>query len=178
MSIPRKIRDIANTLVVDSIENKSVVSMIKDIKSVNSTFKQSKNLAIDLQNQNVPFELRQNALFDSLKDEVDGFLIKALLELQRLRLLEDIEQFTSIVIELARIKADHYDATVYSTVELTASDTKQIEKIMQNKFKGTISLDKKIDNSILGGLIIETGDWRFDASLKGQINQLKEHLSA
>lgn len=56
--------------------------------------------------------------------------------------------------------------------KLTAAQEKRIHKI----FGSEKEIQVEIDESILGGIIIETEDKYFDGSLTGQLKRLKRHI--
>jgi F-type H+-transporting ATPase subunit delta len=178
MSVPRNIREVANALVAVAAENHTVSRALADLKTVEAAFAANPDLAILLQDQGIPFSDRQEALRKALADDIHIYVINALSELQQMRMLEELETFLNTVVEYARTKADHVDAVVYSAVKLTGEEKARIEKALHDRFRGSVSLQERLDHGIQGGLIIEAGDWRFDGSIKGQISLLKQALSA
>ncbi len=63
-------------------------------------------------------------------------------------------------------------ATIKSARELSDSTIEEIKKFLS--LKGEVKT--KIDEKILGGTVVEVGNKIFDASLKTQINKLKQQL--
>jgi len=68
-------------------------------------------------------------------------------------------------------------AFVTTTVPLTPSLEKkilaQVEKITTNK----ITLENKIDESIIGGFILRIGDLQYNASIFNKLNNLKREFT-
>jgi F-type H+-transporting ATPase subunit delta len=54
--------------------------------------------------------------------------------------------------------------------------TSEMKKILEKDFGENIHITEKIDESILGGIIIKTNNTIYDASIKASINQLKNTL--
>ncbi|MFH1620862.1 MAG: ATP synthase F1 subunit delta [Patescibacteria group bacterium] len=178
MSLPRQIREVSRALIEVATEKGVVAEVILNLKQVNSALLTSPDIAVSLQDQSVPLIERQEALQTALKDAVHIFVKNALLELQRLQLLNHLSSFTEAATSYAKSLTDYQDAVIYSAVKLEEEEKKRIKKILNKKFGGEVGFEERLEPGILGGLIIEAGDWRFDSSLKEQINQLKQHISA
>ncbi len=131
-----------------------------------------------LQNQNLVLKERQIAMQEALKNNVHVFVINALLELQRLQLLNKLNSFTEASVGFAASLFGHYDAVIYSAVKLEEHEKNKIKKILEKKFGNKMGFEERVKPEILGGLIVEVGGWRFDDSLKEHASQLKQHLSA
>ncbi|CAN5283945.1 hypothetical protein BH10PAT2_BH10PAT2_3960 [soil metagenome] len=63
---------------------------------------------------------------------------------------------------------------VTTSVEPTAAQLEEIKKAVVKKYGKDISLESKIDSSILGGVQITIGSRQLDGSLKGKLNQIRK----
>lgn len=72
----------------------------------------------------------------------------------------------------ARKQEGEEDVTVISAFPLTQEIIKEIKK----KFGEKITLNHEEDTTLLGGLIIKTEDKIFDASLRGQLQKMREQI--
>jgi F0F1-type ATP synthase delta subunit len=95
-----------------------------------------------------------------------------------MKALKYLTAFVSMASNDAREIVNHYAATVWSAIPLAASERQALEKSLAAKLKGTIDLEEKVDPGIIGGLIVETGGWRYDARVKGICDRLKFALYA
>lgn len=72
----------------------------------------------------------------------------------------------------ARKQEGEEDVTVVSAFPLTQDIIKEIK----NKFGEKININHEEDSTLLGGLIIKTEDKIFDASLRGQLQKMREQI--
>lgn len=61
--------------------------------------------------------------------------------------------------------------TTASAVDITTE--KRLVKLITDKVGGTLELEKIVDPDILGGFMLQVDDVRWDASISGQLNRLK-----
>lgn len=103
--------------------------------------------------------------------------LSAIAALLRRELLPSVDAFVENVIAEARDIADHYEARVTSAVPLNAGERAALATSLEKRLGGSVSLEEHADASLIGGLIVETDGWRFDASVKGKIHRLQQALS-
>lgn len=65
---------------------------------------------------------------------------------------------------------------VVTAIELSPQKKNDIKKGLEQKFAQNLILEHETNNSILGGLVLQVGDKVYDASLKAQLDQLKENI--
>lgn len=65
---------------------------------------------------------------------------------------------------------------ITSVVELLQNQSDQITKLVKKHVSSDIPTVYKIDKDIIGGFTVEVGDWYLDASLKKDLDRLKEYL--
>ena len=63
---------------------------------------------------------------------------------------------------------------VTSTVDLTATQLDAVKKAVVKKYGPDVSIESKIDASILGGVQITIGSRQLDGSLKGKLDQIRK----
>jgi len=69
------------------------------------------------------------------------------------------------------------EATVISTVVLTEEQTEKIVKNMSAVTGSEILITNKVDETLIGGVVIYVGDKVIDGSVKKKLNDLKEELA-
>lgn len=96
-----------------------------------------------------------------------------------LQTLED----ESVVSEVAhklnqedKTKAKSNTAIITSAASIDEEDKKKIEKKLNSEFNRNLEFSYKEDKSILGGFIVRVGDFVYDNSIKGQLENFKQTL--
>lgn len=65
---------------------------------------------------------------------------------------------------------------VISAVALTDEQKETISKKIRHLVHSDMAMTFVVDAELIGGLRVTIGDWRFDGSLKKQLNQIKHYL--
>ncbi len=96
--------------------------------------------------------------------------------LQYLKKENSLDLLPEIVRELEnKIDEERLMATVISSVALTKSQEKDIEKIMFDKF-ATKNLQFKVDTDLIGGIRIQIGDEVLDLSFQNKLDHLAKSI--
>ena len=109
---------------------------------------------------------------DELDDRGKKFL-QSLADHDRLPLIGEIrEQFESLRAE----ELKHLEVEVISAFELTNEQSESLKKALNRKFEKEISIETRVDKSLIGGAVIRAGDMVIDGSVRGKLNKLAETL--
>jgi F-type H+-transporting ATPase subunit delta len=101
-------------------------------------------------------------------------MLKLMAQRRRLAILPDVYD---AFVERVRNKNNEIHALVTSAKPLSDSDKKKIEQIIAKPKKTSkVVLEEHLNDSLLGGFIIEVGSTRIDASLAGRIRRLEQNL--
>ena len=68
-------------------------------------------------------------------------------------------------------------AVVTSTTPINSANEQAIMDTLNKVVKSKIELDKKIDPSLIGGMVVQVDDLLIDGSVKSNLQELKEQLS-
>ena len=79
--------------------------------------------------------------------------------------------------ELWSVENKRLEVTVTSAVELDDSVIKQIGDEIEEKTGKTIELTSKVDESILGGLVLQVGNRVLDASIRNRLEKLRREVA-
>ena len=66
---------------------------------------------------------------------------------------------------------------VISAYELSEKERQEIVNDLSNKYNTTVNIDTKIEESLVGGVVIKEGDKVIDLSIQARVNELGSHLS-
>lgn len=108
------------------------------------------------------------------KDVHGKNFLMLLAENHRLALLPEIAE---IFAEDVKRDTAIREVTLTSAMKLAKAEIKALEKALETKFKQPISMTVVEDPSLIGGVIVQSGDYVMDASLRGQLQHLKQNLT-
>lgn len=111
---------------------------------------------------------------DELDQSMRNF-VQALSVNKRLRLLPDI----GILFE--ELKADQersVDVEVITAFDLDAEAQANLGAALSQRLQREVKLSTRVDNSLIGGLIVHAGDLVIDASVRGKLKKLTETMNA
>jgi F-type H+-transporting ATPase subunit delta len=148
-----------------------------DMKSVEATIAGSKELRNVLQSPIIKGEDKKQALIKIFEGNSD--ITKSLIEIltanKRIDLLGGIaSSFVSLYNDSKGVKAAH----VTTAVPLSADLEKQVlAKVKEMTGSDFVTLENKVDESIIGGFILRVGDLQYNASIANQLGNLKREFS-
>lgn len=121
------------------------------------------------------------SLYESLEGKTAGqvkVIIKKFVEfLAGKNMLDRADKIEAEFLKIWHEKNGIIEAEVRSANDLDKANVKLLKKyIAALAGAKTVSLKEKIDKNILGGVIIKYGDKILDASLKTQLEELREKL--
>ena len=107
-------------------------------------------------------------------NETFGNFLGLLFENRRLPLLPEIAGlYDELRFEAERV----VKAKVTSAVILPLADMEKIEAALKRRFGRDVEIETAIDESLIGGAVIDAGDVVIDGSLKGKLGRLETALS-
>ena len=99
--------------------------------------------------------------------------VKVLVESERILLAPEIHEL------FERFKADDEGSAqveVLTAFELSDEDQKRIGDALEKHFKRKVSMNVQLDESLIGGVVVRSGDQVMDASVRGQLQQLGQRI--
>jgi len=100
--------------------------------------------------------------------------VRILCENRRLAIMHDI----ALLFHEARANEEkRADVVVASAFELTPAQQNTINVAMTKRLGSRVDLRVEIDPSLIGGVVIRTGDTVLDASIRGRLEQLAQSVA-
>ena len=90
-----------------------------------------------------------------------------------------IEQLPRVAVEFRRLddrRQGITHATVTSAAPLSPDEVRALTARLEQSAGGRIALDTKVDESLLGGLVVRVGDRLIDGSVRGRLERLRSKL--
>ena len=159
-----------------AIDNKATAAVEKDMRAVMATISDSAELKELLTSPVIKSEVKKNALLAIFKGShaITEGLINVLINNKRIDLLDEVAE--KFVILNEDLKGNGV-AIVTTAVPLTAELEKKILKQVTELTGKQVTIENKIDKSIVGGFILRVGDLRYDASIANKLSNLKREFA-
>lgn len=161
-----------------AIETKLVDKVYDDMLLVEQVCNDNRNLVVLLKNPIVRFDYKLrvlNKIFDKHVSELTQKFFGLICRKNRAEIIPDTcKVFVSLYHDYKGIiKAD-----VSSAVKLSASIKKDFEGIVARATGKKVELDTKVNESLIGGYVLQVGDNMIDNSLKNKLNKLRRELKS
>jgi len=169
----------ASALYVSAVKANMLDRVESELKTLMEAINSSPSFRNFIKDLSVPRDTRLKAVREifeesSFSDITKNFLAVAA-DLGRLRQLESIAK---AFMRLTLAHKGEVHAVVTTVIPLPAEEEKDLKQVL-GKILGpgkTVKFEQKIDPSILGGLIIDFEDKRFDISIKTRAGQMERLL--
>ena len=87
-----------------------------------------------------------------------------------------LEQILSSFNETCSEKRGEIKAVIKSAKQLTQDEIDMITDELSNNFKSKIKLNYKLDQSLIGGLVVQVGSTMIDTSIKNKLQQIESKM--
>ena len=164
----------ASALYDLAVESKTVEAIINDLNFVQKIIIDNKDLKLLIKSPLISSQDKLKIFVKILSkqniNELTHNFMKVVASNKRFAYL------SLIILQFIRINSEkrgNVIAEITSAEELTDQQKNEIINKLKMKLGDKLSLDYKIDNSIIGGLIVKVGSKMIDSSLASKINKLK-----
>lgn len=167
----------AKALYLKGIEDNILEEIATDIQQVHQTLTDSPDL-YQVFHQPTLDTSKKRAIFDQVFEKHIHSITLDFLELiiqnKREIYLEDIfRNFTDLYNEYRGIKT----VLLTTTVDLTDKEKHSVSEFVKKNFDAQqIDLDVEVDKDIIGGFIIQINDQLFDASVRRQLDKIRQQF--
>ena len=159
-----------------AVDNKSTDKVEKDMRSIVATISESEDLRVMLASPVVKSSVKKGTLLEVFKgsDAITEGLINILIDNKRVDLLNEVAEKYIILNEELKGKEM---AFVTTAVPLTPELEKDILKKVTELTGKKVTIENKIDESIVGGFVLRVGDLQYDASISNKLSNLKREFT-
>jgi F-type H+-transporting ATPase subunit delta len=165
----------AQALLEAAQEQKRLDAVRKQFDDFATALLDSDELRRFLQNPQVEVLTKQSALDQVLEGSDELFLnfVRLLADKSRIAEVEQVyEEWTRLLAQQERILELELQTAVELSDEEAAKMVGQIEKASGRQIVAT----RTVDPELIGGLVVQAGSLRLDASVRGRLEQLREQL--
>lgn len=110
-------------------------------------------------------------------ETVDGAFAHFLDELAHFRRLGLLPEINAMFDAYKRESESTLKVKVTSALDLASAEVEQLKTSLGKRFGRAIDMDVKVDASLLGGVIIDTGSEVIDGSARGRLDRLASALA-
>lgn len=163
--------------VSDSGTKKAQQDAEKEIIALRDSLDKNENLRDFLADPSIT-QAEQMAVVTDIANKMKlSDLVSNLLKLLvRNRRLEMMGAVLNAVLDLYAQSRDKMVAHVTSAKKVSAAQTKEIVSILESKTGKKISLETRIDETLIGGVVIQYGSTLIDNSVKTKLDKMKRQL--
>jgi len=159
-----------------AVEKKAADKVEGDMRTIATTINGSQELQQLLESPVLKTEVKKKTLAEVFKGShaITSGLVTTLADNKRIALLQEVAYKYIILHE--KLKGEdvaHVTTAVPMTADLEKKVLAQVKKMTGNK----VTLQNKVDESIVGGFILRVGDLQYDASVANKLNKLKREFT-
>lgn len=164
----------AKSLFQLAVEKEMVDEIKKDIDLILDTFQDDDNLARVIDYPVIKASKKSHILQELFQDKITKYTMSFLMLVIKNKREKHIK---NICIDFSDIYVKHKGikkAVLTTAFDLSRTQKENIKKSIEKKFKSSVELDTKLDESLIGGLIIQVDDKQLDLSVARQIQNLRD----
>jgi len=157
-------------------EQKAGEAVAKDMADIVKTVQDSKDLRLMINSPIVKSDIKKAALQQIFKGvhSISEGLIDTLVSNKRVDLLDDVAAQYIILFDASQGREK---AVVTTAIPLTDALRDKVLQKVKDLTGNQVTIENKIDESIIGGFILRVGDLQYNASIANQLNTLKRSFS-
>lgn len=166
----------AAALLALAKETGTLEEVEQELAQIGEIVQQNPELTGFLRNQLISREAKKEVVERIFTQHLNPMVMRFLgvvIDRGRIALLPDI---IDVYLELSHVERNIAEAQVRLAVDLTDEEETRLIRELTELTGKEIYLEKTIDPSILGGMIVTIGDRRIDGSLKRQLHEMKTTL--
>ena len=166
----------AAALLALAKETGTLEEVEQELAQIGEIVQQNPELADFLRNLLISREAKKEVVERIFTQHLNPMVMRFLgvvIDRGRIALLPDI---IDVYLELSHVERNIAEAQVRLAVDLTDEEETRLIRELNELTGKEIYLEKTIDPSILGGMIVTIGDRRIDGSLKRQLHEMKTTL--
>ncbi len=172
----RNNKEIAGACIQLANAKNLVARVIDDMRLFSDVLVMNPSLIQLLQDGLMPIQKRLEALDKTVGKEIHEYSRNTIALLIQNNSLNDFKTFLQTLETVAREISNHYECTITTAVEIDDNTKKQIQQALEKRFKGTVRIQTEVDSSIVGGLVVRCGDWKYQSTIQSKLQQLHNHL--
>ncbi len=120
--------------------------------------------------------LKMAILGRAVKGQVSDLLFNFLGVLARRRRVEELPDMARMYAHLLDLKSGRKRVRILASVEPSAEQIERLKKALVTFLKSDVALETKVDADLMGGMVIKSGDFVIDTSVKNHLKRIHREL--
>jgi len=178
MSISRIASRYAKSLIDLAIEQDKLEKIKEDVVSFDKAIEESRDFYVFLKSPVIPISKKKSIiklLFDGKFDELTVKFLELLTQKQREAYLPEVaDHFIDQYRRLKRISTARITSAVELTDDMVGTIKERLEK--SGVAYENIVLETKVDPELIGGFILEFGDYIYDTSISHKLDEIRKEF--
>jgi F-type H+-transporting ATPase subunit delta len=156
----------------------SVEKVGQDLRDFAASFQGSRELRNAFENPSVGVQSRKQILRElAAASGMDPLARDTLLLVSDRGRMAHVADIANAYQALAEARSGRVRAEVVTATELPEAYFQELQKTLERVTGKKVSVARRVDPSLLGGVVTRVGDQVFDGSLRHQLDELKHELS-
>jgi F-type H+-transporting ATPase subunit delta len=163
--------------LLDSAIQKNLLDVISnDIDFVSSVLKQNPKLTRMLENPIIKSELKSSVLKEVFEKKINYETMEFLLFIIKKKREEILSSIVEKFKDLRDLKLGFVNIDVTVASEFSDLQKNELQSKLEKMLKRKARMNFRVDEKILGGFVVQAGDTIYNASIKHQLDLLREHF--
>ena len=167
----------AEALLAAAGEMGRLAEVREDLAEFAAAVESSEELRSFLRNPQIEPHVKRDALAALLAD-ADELVRNFLLLLAEKGRIAEIEQIHSEFERLIAQEARVLELELTTAIELSDEEAAQLVRRIEDAAGRRVEATRRVDPDIIGGIVVQAGSRRLDASVRGRLNRLRQELTA
>jgi len=179
-SAARQVARVYSAALLDVAENVGLTEAIAEELDgiVGPLFRESKDLEATLSSPVIQRSVKAPLIEKAFRGRVSDVMVNFLLVLNSKDRLSLLSHIAPAYRHLMDARAKRIRVLVRSVLPLTADQTEQLRLTVGHAYGQEPVIISQLDETLLGGMVVQVGDEVFDSSVRTRVNNLRNQLLA
>lgn len=159
-----------------AVESDVADTMYSQIEDLSNVIYQNKELYSVLRSPLITKDDKKKVIDSIFEEKLDRYtlnFIKVLVDNDRTTEIKNVvEEYKKLLNERNNI----LEGVAITAIEMDKENLRALEEKLSSKYNKKVILENKIDESIIGGVVVKIGNEEIDSSVRNRLNTLRESL--
>jgi F-type H+-transporting ATPase subunit delta len=165
----------ARALVESAKEHDRLAAVHRDLDDFVAAVEQVPELASLLENPEID-RAAKAAVLEELLGDADELVRNFLLLLVEKGRISQLREIAREVDSLVAAEEQRLEVHLTTAVELSDEEARELVRQIETAAGRKVEATREVDPSLIGGLVLQVGTRRVDASVRGRLDQLRREL--